>query len=102
MRRVLTTVRVTVPASHRDTYRECLTALAVCHAARGNRLWLFELRGEPGTYLECSEGGEDHHRHLGPATPTEQQLEARLAALGSYEDPGDRWEELSLSPHPKE
>ncbi|HET9065303.1 MAG TPA: hypothetical protein VFN22_05755 [Gemmatimonadales bacterium] len=102
MSRLLTTVRVTVPASCRAAYLETITALAARHEARGNHLWLFELHGTPGTFLECSEGRGGGHRADGPGDEIEARLEERLAELGHYEDNAARWGEVPLVHHPKE
>lgn len=94
--------RVTVPAPHRDAYLETITALAARHEARGNHLWLFELQGTQGSFLEFSEGKGAGHRSDGPHDEVEARLEARLTELGHYEGNGDRWDELPLIHHPKE
>ncbi len=99
---MLTAVRVTVLAPERQAYLESLSALAVRHTARGNHLWLFELPGTPGTFLECSEGKGAGHRADGPHDEVEARLEARLAELGHYEGNGERWDEVPLAHHPKE
>jgi len=99
---MLTTVRVRVAAPHREAYLETLSALAARHEAHGNHLWLFELLGTPGTFLECSEGKSGRHRADGPRDELEAGLEARLAELGHYQDDGTRWGEVPLVHHPKE
>ncbi|MES2306192.1 MAG: hypothetical protein V4558_11825 [Gemmatimonadota bacterium] len=100
MSRVLTIRRVTVPSARSEEYQTLVAALATRLALRQQHLWLFRLRGEPGTWIEFVEGASDrHHRAVGPADAEDAALEAALVALapGSTAAP-EIWEEMRL-PH---
>lgn len=99
---MLTAARVTVPESNRAAYLATLSGLKERHEARGHHLWLFELQGERGTFLEFSEGKGPGHRAEGPADATERELEERLTSLATYEGHHERWYEVPLTPKGEE
>jgi hypothetical protein len=98
--RVLTAARVRVAAGHEAEYLGLLEVLAQRLAARGQHLWVFRAREEPGIFLEFTEGRDEAtHRTRGPADADEADLEARLARLASYDESRTaRWDEVPLSP----
>ncbi|MEO5800338.1 MAG: hypothetical protein ABIZ70_06080 [Gemmatimonadales bacterium] len=100
MSRVLTIRRVTVPLARSEEYRSLVAALATRLALQQQHLWLFELHGTPGTWLEFVEGaGDRHHRAVGPADAESAALEAALLALAPATDAATEiWDEARL-PH---
>jgi hypothetical protein len=87
MARVLTAARVKVSPAAEPEYIETVQQLSWRLARRGQHIWLFCHRAMPGLFLEFTEGQDEAtHRSAGPADNDERQLEARLHALGEYED----------------
>jgi hypothetical protein len=100
MARVLTAARVSVAAEHEAEYLGLLEVLARRLAARGQHLWAFRAREEPGVFLEFTEGRDEAtHRSRGPADAAEADIEARLARLARYDHSRHaQWDEVPLSP----
>ena len=99
MARVLTAVRVAVRPENEAEWLATIDALATRLGMRGQHLWVFRRRGDPGTFLEFSEGRDDgSHRRHGPDDPTEAALEATLRRLAQYStDHDDVWDEVPAS-----
>lgn len=100
MPRVLTAARVRVAEEHEAEYLGLLEVLTRRLAARGQHLWVFRDRDDPRVFLEFTEGQDDAtHRAAGPADAEEAALEARLAAVATYDDTRHaRWDEVRLPP----
>lgn len=100
MTRVLTAVAVTVRPPQEEEWLATVHALATRLGARGLHLWVFRARGEPGSYLEFTEGKDDAaHRRHGPADAEEAALERRLRELATYPTtPAAVWEEVPARP----
>jgi hypothetical protein len=98
--RVLTAARARVAAGHEAEYLGLLEVLAQRLAARGQHLWVFRARDEPGIFLEFTEARDEAtHRARGPADAEEAELEARLARLATYDESRDaHWDEIPLPP----
>lgn len=96
MARVLTAARVKVLPAAEPEYIDTVQQLSWRLARRGQHIWLFRHRATPGVFLEFTEGqDEGTHRSAGPADDEERRLEARLHALGEYEDNAEiRWDEV--------
>jgi hypothetical protein len=95
---VLSVSRAAVPQEHEAEYLATLRSLSRALRGRGQRLWVFRHPSAPGTYLECSEGGDARaHRVNAPKDGAESALEARLRALATYEaDAWVLWDEVPL------
>ncbi len=95
---VLTVSRAAVPSEHESEYLSTLRQLARRLRARGQRLWVFRNPAAPGSFLECSEGGDARsHRVSAPRDQEESALEVRLRALARYEpDAWVLWDEVPL------
>jgi len=94
--RTLTVSRVRVRAGQEGEYLAAVRELAVLHATRGRRLWLFRRAGRAGEFLECSESGDEAtHRAVAVPAEDERRLEARIRAVAEYDDGAwDLWEEV--------
>lgn len=95
MPRTLTVSRVRVRAGQEGEYLAAVRDLARLIEGRGQHLWVFRRRDQPGLFLECSESSSaETHRALAPRPDDEQRLEERIRAVATYE-PGawDLWEE---------
>lgn len=95
---VLSVSRAAVPSEHEAEYLTTLRRLAARLRARGQRLWVFRNPALPGTYLECSEGGDARsHRVSAPRDQEESALEVHLRTLASYApDAWVLWDEVPL------
>jgi hypothetical protein len=97
--RVLTATRVVVAPGRVGDWLATLEVLARRLTARGQHLWVFQRDGAPGEWLEFTEGKDlATHRSQGPVDAVEAELEARLRALGEYDDEsaGAVWREVRL------
>ncbi len=95
MARTLTVSRVRVRAGAETDYLGAVRELAALVESRGQHLWVFRRRGEPGLFLECSESrSAETHRAVAERLDDERRLEERIRAVATYE-PGawDLWEE---------
>jgi len=99
MAHLLTAARAVVSPESRREYLEVVARLARRLEARGQHLWVFELRGSPGTFVEFAEGKDNAtHRSRGPADEFERQLEERLRELASYDHTRDEvWDAVALA-----
>ena len=96
MPRVLTVSRVRVPLARESEYLALVHALAARLAVRGQRLWVFQAREQPDSWLEFSEGADaTTHRAAGPADAEEARLESELAGVVALRE-GERqlWDEV--------
>ena len=95
MTRTLSVSRVRVRAGREAEYLTMVRELARLVEGRGQHLWVFRRRDEPGLFLECSESASaETHRAVARRPDDEQRLEERIRALATYE-PGawELWEE---------
>jgi hypothetical protein len=93
--RTLTVSRVRVRAGREAEYLATVRELARLVEGRGQHLWVFHRREEPGLFLECSESASvETHRAVARRPDDEQRLEQRIRAVATYE-PGawELWEE---------
>jgi hypothetical protein len=94
--RTLTVSRVRVRPGRDAEYLTAVRDLAALVERRGQHLWVFRRRSEPGLYLECSESrsAESHRAVVTDRPEDERRLEERIRAVATYE-PGawDLWEE---------
>lgn len=99
MARVLTAAQVHVPPAAEQEYIATVAHLSQRLARRGQHVWLFRHRSTPGLFLEFTEGQDAAtHRMAGPADDEERQLEARLHALGRYEEQAPiSWDEVRFA-----
>src|SRR5512144_1448727 len=96
MARTLAVSRVRVDAGSEAEYLSAVRALAALAEGRGWHLWVFRHPVDPGLFLECSESrSAETHRARAGRPDDEQDLEARIRAVASYE-PGawELWEEV--------
>lgn len=94
MPRLLTVVRVTVPAGAQDGYLAAAAELAAHRRARGAHFWVFRAGGDPDAFLEFTEGA-DPAALAGDAA--EAALRARLRAVAPAPSPdATPWREVPL------
>ena len=96
MPRALTVSRVRVREGSEAEYLAAVRELAALHERRGRHLWVFERRGRPGHYLECSESRDvESHRAMLHLPEDERRIEARIRTVADYESGSwDLWEEV--------
>jgi hypothetical protein len=93
--RTLTVSRVRVREGQEAEYLAAVRELTRLVESRGQHLWVFRRREQPGLFLECSESpSAETHRATALRPDDEQRLEQRIRAVATYE-PGawDLWEE---------
>ncbi|MBA3556576.1 MAG: hypothetical protein H0W29_17735 [Gemmatimonadales bacterium] len=95
MARTLTVSRVRVRAGAETDYLAAVAELAALIETRGQHLWVFRRRDQPGLFLECSESrSAETHRAVAERPDDERRLEQRIRAVATYEpDAWDLWEE---------